>query len=77
MSFASPVALWALVLLPLAAAGYVLLERRRIREASRFVAPGLLPNVVDHVPGWRRHLPAAILLLAGAIWLLASAGRKK
>ncbi len=73
MSFASPVALWALVLLPLAAAGYVLLERRRIREASRFVAPGLLPNVVDHVPGWRRHLPAAILLLAVATFLLGFA----
>ena len=73
MSFASPVALWALVLLPLAAAGYILLERRRIREASRFVAPGLLPNVVDHVPGWRRHLPAAILLLAVATFLLGFA----
>jgi Ca-activated chloride channel homolog len=73
VSFASPVALWALLLVPLAAVGYAVLERRRVREASRFVAPGLLPNVVDHVPGWRRHLPAAILLLAVATFLLGFA----
>jgi Ca-activated chloride channel homolog len=73
MSFASPVALWALLLVPLAAVGYAVLERRRVRETSQFVAPGLLPNVVDHVPGWRRHLPAAILLLAVATFLLGFA----
>jgi Ca-activated chloride channel homolog len=73
VSFASPVALWALLLVPLAAVGYAGLERRRVRDASQFVTPGLLPNVVDHVPGWRRHLPAAILLLAVATFLLGFA----
>ncbi|MDX6619839.1 MAG: Ca-activated chloride channel [Gaiellales bacterium] len=73
MSFASPIALWALVLVPVAVAGYLWLERRRVRETSQFVAPGLLPNVVDHVPAWRRHLPAAILLLAVATFLLGFA----
>jgi Ca-activated chloride channel homolog len=73
VSFASPIALWALVLLPVAAAGYLWLERRRVRETAQFVMPGLLPNVVDHVPAWRRHLPAAILLLAVASFLLGFA----
>jgi Ca-activated chloride channel family protein len=73
MSFASPIALWALVLVPLAVAAYLWLERRRVRESASFVMPGLLPNVVDHVPGWRRHLPAAILLLAVATFLLGLA----
>jgi Ca-activated chloride channel homolog len=64
MNFASPLALLALLLVPAAAAGYVWFQRRRVRESARFVEPALLPNVVDRVPGWRRHLPAAILLLA-------------
>jgi Ca-activated chloride channel family protein len=64
MSFASPLALFALLLVPAAAAGYVLFQRRRVRESARFVEPALLPNVVDRVPGWRRHLPVALLLLA-------------
>ena len=51
VSFASPIALLALVLLPVAAAGYLWLERRRMRQTAQFVSSGLLPNVVDHVPG--------------------------
>jgi Ca-activated chloride channel family protein len=73
VSFASPIALLALVLLPVAAAGYLWLERRRMRQTAQFVSSGLLPNVVDRVPAWRRHLPAAILLLGVASFLLGFA----
>jgi Ca-activated chloride channel family protein len=73
MTFSSPILLLALLVVPVAAAGYVLFERRRIREAARFVEPALLPNVVDRVPGWRRHLPAAILLLAVTTFLIGFA----
>ena len=73
MSFASPIALLALLLVPLAIAGYVWFQRERTQEAAGFVQPALLPNVVDRVPGWRRHLPAAILLLAVAGFLLGFA----
>jgi Ca-activated chloride channel family protein len=66
VSFASPNLLFALLLVPLAAAGYIWFQGRREREAAAFVEPALLPNVVDRVPGWRRHLPPAILLLAVA-----------
>jgi Ca-activated chloride channel family protein len=73
MSFASPTALLALLLVPLAVAGYVWFQRRRLSEAARFVQPALMPNVVDRVPGWRRHLPVALLLLAVATFLLGFA----
>jgi Ca-activated chloride channel family protein len=73
MTFSSPIALLALILVPIAAVGYVLFERRRVREAAAFVQPALLPNVVDRVPGWRRHLPAAFLLLAVAAFLIGFA----
>ena len=59
MSFASPIALLALLLVPLAIAGYIWFQRRREADVAAFVQPALLPNVVDRVPGWRRHLPAA------------------
>jgi Ca-activated chloride channel family protein len=73
MSFATPLALLALLLVPAGAAGYIWSQRRRVRESARFVVPALLPNVVDRVPGWRRHLPAAILLLAVASFLIGFA----
>jgi Ca-activated chloride channel homolog len=73
MSFASPVALWALILVPAAAIAYVLLDRRRVRESVRFVSLALSPNVVDRVPAWRRHLPVALLLLAVAVFLVGFA----
>jgi Ca-activated chloride channel family protein len=73
VSFASPSALLGLLLVPLAIIGYVWFQRRRVREAGRFVQPALLPNVVDEVPGWRRHLPVAITLVAVALLLLGFA----
>ena len=73
MRFASPIALLGLLLVPLAAAGYIWFQRRRVSEAARFVQPALLPNVVDRVPGWRRHLPVGIFLLAVASFLLGFA----
>jgi Ca-activated chloride channel family protein len=73
MSFASPLALVALVAVPLAAVAYVLFQRRRTRFAERFAAAAMLPNVVDREPGWRRHVPVVILLLALATLLVGFA----
>jgi Ca-activated chloride channel family protein len=64
MSFAWPLALIALVVVPVLVVLYVLGERRRTDFATRFTSPGLLPNLVDAAPGWRRHLPLAVFLLA-------------
>jgi Ca-activated chloride channel family protein len=73
MSFGWPLALLALLLVPLAAAGYVLAQRRRIRYAARFTNLDLLANVVERSPGWRRHLPPALALLSLAALVVALA----
>jgi len=62
--FAAPIALAALALLPLAAGLYWLLERRRARDAARFANPALVPNLVPSQPGWRRHFPVVLTLIA-------------
>ena len=74
MSFDWPVALVALVAVPVAVGAYVALNRRRARDAARFATPALFPNVVARSPGRLRHLPAAVLLL-GLTALLAGFAR--
>ena len=64
MTFEWPLALVGLIVVPLLVVLYVLRDRRRTEYATRFTSPGLLPNLVDDSPGWRRHLPLAVLLLA-------------
>ena len=64
MSFQSPLALIGLVLVPMLLGLYVVRERRREGYASRFTTPALLPNLVDAAPGWRRHLPLALFIVA-------------
>jgi Ca-activated chloride channel family protein len=64
MSFQWPLALLALLVVPIAVAAYVLLDRRRAGQAARFGNPALFPNVVAHAPGRLRHLPLAVLVLA-------------
>lgn len=69
MSFEWPLGLAALALVPIAAAGYLLYDRRRARVAAAFANPALLPNLVARSPSWRRHLAVALLLLALATML--------
>ena len=64
MSLEWPLVLVALVIVPALLAAYMLRERRREQDAARFTTPALLPNLVDSSPGWRRHLPLALFLLA-------------
>jgi hypothetical protein len=63
VTFEWPLVLIALVLVPVVIALYVLRERRRDDYAARFTTPTLLPNLVAAAPGWRRHLPLALLLV--------------
>ncbi|MDX6453651.1 MAG: Ca-activated chloride channel [Gaiellaceae bacterium] len=76
MSFAAPLLLVFLVAVPAAVGGYVWLERRRDARAAGWAAPSLLPNLVERPPGWRRHLPTA-LLLAGVALLLVGFARPR
>lgn len=73
MSFAWPIALLGLALLPLAIVAVVWRERRRAASRAAFGNPDLLPNLVDRDPGRLRFLPPAILLTALAAMILGVA----
>ena len=73
MSFGEPILLAGLILVPLAALVYASLQSRKRREAASFANPALMPNLVTARPGWRRHLPPALLLLALAAMVVALA----
>ena len=73
MSFREPAVLLGLLLIPVALLAYLAMQARRRREAAAFGNPALMPNIVTARPGWRRHLPAAIFLLAAAVLILALA----
>jgi Ca-activated chloride channel homolog len=73
MSFREPAVLLGLALLPVALLAYVAMQRRRMREAAAFGNPALLPGLMTARPGWRRHLPAALLALAAAVMIVALA----
>jgi Ca-activated chloride channel homolog len=63
VTFDWPLALLALLLVPLLISLYLLRERRRTAFAAGFANPALLPNVIDRAPGRRRHLPLILMLL--------------
>lgn len=62
--FRSPVRLWLLVVVGLFAVSYLLMQRRRRTYAVRFTNLALLDSVAPRRPGWRRHLPAGLMLIA-------------
>jgi Ca-activated chloride channel family protein len=71
VTFASPGLLAALAAVPLAAVAYYLLGQRARRHAVRFPGVPTLAAIVPAVPAWRRHLPAALFLLALAALIVA------
>ena len=73
MSAEWPGLLWALLLVPVALAAYLVAQRRRSRYVVRFTNLDLLANVVSAKPGWRRHVPPALYLLALAALLISLA----
>lgn len=73
MTFLWPTMLWLLLSVPALVAGYLLLLRRRARPALRFPSLGLIREALGKGPGWRRHVPPALMLLAVAAALFAAA----
>ncbi|MET0938311.1 MAG: VWA domain-containing protein, partial [Gaiellaceae bacterium] len=71
MSFQWPLLLPLLAIVPLAVAGYVILERRRARYAVRFTNLEVLAGVVEESRAWRRWLPPVLFFMALAASLLA------
>jgi Ca-activated chloride channel homolog len=64
MSFAEPVLLAGFILVPLALLAYGSLQRRRRRDSAAWANPALVPGLTTAKPGWRRHFPPFLLLLA-------------
>jgi Ca-activated chloride channel family protein len=72
VTFAWPLALWALLLLPAAVAAYLWLLRRR-KAAVAYASLALVRDALGPRAGLRRHLPPLLLLLAVAAALIAVA----
>jgi Ca-activated chloride channel family protein len=72
MTFATPLALLALPLIPLTILALVMARRRRIRYAIRYPALDVLAGVVER-ERWGRWIPAALLVLALTALLLGAA----
>ena len=73
MSFIWPTALLLLVVVAGLAALYVLAQRRRHRYALRYANLSLVREAIGKGPGWRRHVPPALFLLALAFMSIAVA----
>ena len=63
-AFTEPVRLLLLVVVAAVVAGYVWMQSRRPVYAARFTELELLASVAPRRPGWRRHVPAGLLLLS-------------
>jgi Ca-activated chloride channel homolog len=77
VSFATPIWLLGLALVPLALLAYQASRRRGSRYAVRYTAVPALKVAAGAVPAWRRHLPAALALAALAALVLALAKPQK
>jgi Ca-activated chloride channel family protein len=73
VSFQWPELLWGLAALPLLVAAYLWLQRRRKRLALRYANLSLVREALARGPGWRRHVPPTLILVAIALMIVASA----
>lgn len=73
MSFQWPTLLWSLALLPLLVGLYLWLLSRRRKQTVRLASLAIAKAALGKGPGWRRHVPPALLLLALAVLLVATA----
>ena len=73
MKFIWPSMLWLLLLLPLLVLLYQWLLRRKRRSSVRLASINVAKLALGKGPGWRRHVPPLLLLLALAALLLAVA----
>ena len=73
MKFIWPSMLWCLLLLPLLVLLYLWILRRRRRATVRLASVAVARLAAGSGPGWRRHVPPALLLLGLAALLLALA----
>ncbi|MDR2154492.1 MAG: VWA domain-containing protein [Burkholderiaceae bacterium] len=73
LDFLWPQLLWLLSALPLLVLLYQWVQRRRKKLAVRYASLSLVKEALGRRSGWRRHLPALLLLAALTILVLAGA----
>lgn len=73
MTFVTPAALLGLLAVPALVALYVAAHRRGRRAAEAFASPVFAPSVAPSRPGWRRHAPMLVVLLAVTALIVAAA----
>jgi len=64
MRFIWPELLWLLLMVPVLLATYIYILRRKKKTALRYASLMLVRDALGKRPGWRRHLPPALFLLA-------------
>jgi Ca-activated chloride channel homolog len=73
MKFLWPEMLWMALLLPMLVLLYVWLLSRRKKAVLRYASLALVKEALGKAAGWRRHVPAALLLAAFAALVIAGA----
>lgn len=73
MSFLAQWRLWFLVVVAVVAVIYIALQRRRRTYALRFSSSELFDSVAPAKPGFRRHIPAVVFLLAATTLVIGLA----
>ena len=71
MSFLWPTLLWSLAVLPVLVLLYFWMLRRKRRSTVRLASVAVAKLALGSGPGWRRHVPPLLLLLALTVLLLA------
>lgn len=72
MTFLWPHFLWLLALLPLLVLLYLWLLQRKKQLALRYASLSIVREAMGSGPGWRRHVPPVLFLLALAAMLVAA-----
>lgn len=73
MSFQWPIMLLLLLVVPLLAGLYIWMQKRRKKYVLRYSSVSLVQQAVGKGPGIKRHIPAALYLVALAAMVLALA----
>lgn len=73
MIFLWPQLLFLLLLVPALIGLYIWAQRRRKKYAVRYASLSIIKEAIGKGPGWRRHIPPALFLLALIFMLFALA----
>ena len=73
MTFVWPHLLWMLLAVPLLVVLYLWLLHKRKKSTLRFASLAVVKQAQGGGPGWRRHVPPTLLLLAFGSLLIATA----